>query len=136
MNHKITRTVLALAIGLGLAWYAYDRATDLQPRQQRATEEVVVAQVRIILRRVVAPDSELEIVDPLSPNRRAGKSYLSPTEDGWAVSGFYRRGDADPWHPWLMKLDSDMQLQSLSVQDASPRLVELASEDKRIEARP
>ena len=134
MNHRVIRVVLALAIGLTLALYAYDRATDPLPRQQRAQEEEVVQQARGIVKTLVAPTSDLEFVDPLSPNRRVGKAYIYPTDAGWEVSGHYRRSDADPWHAWLMTLDSAMRLQALSVRDGSPQLIELASQDPRFKA--
>ncbi len=133
MNHKVIRIVIALAIGMGIALYSYDRITDPLPRQQRAQEEAVVATARDILKNTIAPDSELQIVDPLQPDRKIGKVYVYPTDEGWDVSGHYRRNEQDPWHPWLMSVDDSMQLQKLLVRDSNPALAVQAAKDPRIE---
>ncbi len=136
MNHKVIRVVVALAIGIVLALYGYDRVTDPLPRQQRVQEEAVVVQARDILNDIVAPNSALQFVDPLQPDRKIGKVYIYPTDDGWEVSGHYRRGEQDPWHPWLMSMDTSMQLQKLSVRDKDSQLVALAAENPRFSATP
>jgi len=133
LNHSIIRIVVALAIGVGIALYSYDRITDPLPRQQRAQEEVVVAKARDILKDIIAPASELQVVDPLQPDRKIGKVYLAPTDGGWDVSGHYRRHEQDPWHPWLMSLDHSMLLQKLLVRDSDPALGTKAAQDPRIE---
>ena len=133
MNHRIFSVVFALAVGLGLAWYAYDRATDPLPRQQRAVEERVVLDARSLLKRLVAPATELEIVDPLAPNRVAGKVYVYPAGDGWDISGHYRRGAEDRWHPWLMRLDAKGTMVSLKLSEADTGMATLGVADPRIE---
>lgn len=133
MNHKVIRIVIALVIGMGIALYSYDRITDPLPRQQRAQEEAVVVVAGDILKNIVAPDSELQIVDPLRPDRNIGKVYVYPTDSGWDVSGHYRRNEQEPWHPWLMSVDSSMQLQKLLVRDSNPEFAVQAAQDPRIE---
>lgn len=136
MNHKVIRVVVALAIGIVLALYGYDRVTDPFPHQQRVQEEEVVVQARDILKNIVAPNSALQFVDPMRPDRKIGKVYIYPTDDGWEVSGHYRRGEQDPWHPWLMSVNASMQLQNLSVRDKDPQLVALAAENPRFSTSP
>jgi Ni,Fe-hydrogenase maturation factor len=133
LNHKVIRIVVALVIGSAIALYSYGRITDPLPRQQRVQEEAVVTAARDLLRNIVAPDSELQIVDPLQPDRKIGKVYVYPTDDGWDVSGHYRRSEQDPWHPWLMSVDASMQLQKLLVRDSDPEFAVQAAKDPRIE---
>lgn len=117
MNHIAIRLVIALALGLGLAIYAYERVTDPRPALQRQQEERAVLAAREILRSYVGDAGELRIVDPLAPDRSAGKVYIYPAEPGWDVSGYYRRGETDEWHPFLMRLDARLQLVTLAVDD-------------------
>lgn len=132
--HRVVRIVFALAIGIGLALYAYQRISDPLPRQQRMQEEAVVLQAREILISVIAPASDIEIVDPLNKNRVAGKVYIYPIDNGWQVSGHYRRPGEIPWQPWLMTLDNDAAIVTLSVQDKA--LQEIAKRDARIIVKP
>ena len=67
--------------------------------------------------RFSVPLSQIEIVDALAPNRVAGKVYVYPNGTGWEVSGHYRRGETDRWHPFLMALDDKVELISLMVRD-------------------
>ena len=136
INHKIVRPVVAVTLGLILALYAYQRVVDPEPALQRAREEAVVMTARDILRSYVAPGTNLEIVDPVSPNRKVGKTYIYPAGDGWEVSGHYRRGDADRWHPFLMSLDGGAGLESLAVRDANDRLIGMSSQDLKFSAIP
>ncbi len=136
INHKVVRPIMALIIGVMLALYAYERITDMEPRAQRAREEALVSSAREILQSYVAPGGHLEIVDPLSPNRKVGKSYIYPTEGGWDVSGHYRRDADDWWHPYLMSLDGAGGLESLAVRDADDRLIGMSSRDPKFSAVP
>ena len=120
LTHRIVRFTIALGVGLALSLYAYQRVTDPEPAMQRAKEEAVVLAAREILQGYV-PAPELRIVDPVSPNRKVGKSYIYPSDSGWEVSGHYRRGDTDHWHPFLMALDPDASLAMLSVRDSPDR---------------
>ena len=74
-----------------------------------------------------------EIVDALSPRRSVGKSYVYPDDSGWELSGFYRRGPSDDWHPWLMHLDRDRKVLLLRVRDDDPELVRDARGDPTLE---
>ncbi len=136
IDHKIVRPVVAVTMGLILAFYAYQRVVDPEPALQRAREEAAVMTARGILQSYVAPGADLEIVDPVSPNRKVGKTYIYPAGDGWEVSGHYRRDDADRWHPYLMSLDSAAGLESLAVRDANDRLIGMSSQDLKFSAIP
>ena len=118
MNHRIGRSLFALAVGLIVAALAYKWITDPLPRAQREAEERAVLAARDVLAERVG--AGLEIVDPLSPNRKVGKVYVYAEGPGWAVSGFYRRDDADPWHPYLVYLDQGFSLHSFKAEDALP----------------
>lgn len=118
MNHRLGRTLFALAVGLGVAMFAYQWITDPVPRERREVEEAAVHAARAYLRHAVGDDA-FEIVDPLSPNRRVGKVYIYAEEPGWAVSGHYRRDENDPWHAYLMHLTRDLELHALKAEDAA-----------------
>lgn len=133
MNHRIGRIVFSLAIGLAIAAVSYRWITNPAPRVERAREERVVQVSRSLLAPVVESDA-LEIVDPLAPNRKVGKVYVYAEGPGWAVSGYYRRDDADRWHPYLMTLTRDLQLVRLKVQDAE--LAGQAVTNPALEIRP
>ena len=136
VNHGILRWVVAFAVGFSLATYALLRISDPEPRMQRAREEAVVLAGREILKSYIAVGDAGEIVDPLAPNRKVGKVYVYPTDGGWQVSGYYRRNRDDRWHPFLLDLDTDVRLVSLSVRDDDEELRERSSLDPRISAVP
>ena len=136
INHKIIRPILALAVGVILAFYVYQWVTDPAPGIQRAREEAVVMSAREILQSYIAPGEYLEVVDPLAPNRKIGKVYIYPAGDGWEVSGLYRRSEDDPWHPYLMSLDAQARLMSLAVRDANDRLLGMSAQDSKFSAVP
>lgn len=131
---RLAGFILALTAGVGLALYAYHRVTDPAPTIQRQQEEAIVLAARDILRDYVAVSGQLEIVDPLAKNRVAGKVYIYPAEDGWAVSGHYRRAPAAHWRPWLMALDASGTLVLLKVQDDDPLVLARAASDPRFSA--
>ena len=136
INHKVVRPLVGLTLGLILALYAYQCVTDPQPGLQRTREEAVVFSARDILRSYVGPAQHLEIVDPVSPNRKVGKAYIYPAAEGWEVSGHYRRDEDDPWHPYLMSLNDEAGLESLAVRDANDRLIGMSSQDPKFSAVP
>ena len=136
INHKVVRPIVAVSLGLILALYAYQRISDPGPALQRAKEEAIVLTAREILQSYVAPGETLEIVDPVAPNRKIGKTYVYPAGDGWELSGHYRRDDADRWHPFLMSLDHDAGLESLAVRDSNERLIGMSSRDPKFSAVP
>jgi len=129
--HRIIRPVVAFSVGIVLALYAFERISDPEPARQRAWEEAVVISAREILKSYVPADEEIEIVDPVAPNRVAGKVYIYPMDDGWEVSGYYRRNESDRWHPFLMSLNANIDLVSLSVRDADENLGAAADHDPK-----
>ncbi|HWM28009.1 MAG TPA: hypothetical protein VNQ14_06095 [Woeseiaceae bacterium] len=136
LGHRIVKFTIALGIGLALALYAFHRATDLEPAMQRAREEGVVLAARDILRTYIEAGPGFEIVDPVSPKRAVGKSYVYPSASGWEVSGHYRRDARDRWHPFLMTLDAEANLASLSLKDASGTLAAKAKLDPKLSVQP
>ena len=84
---------------------------------------------REILRSNIPSETEIEIADPLAPNRIAGKVYIYPSDIGWDVSGHYRRTASDRWHPFLMSLNEQVELISLSVRDGD-EATRIAAENK------
>jgi len=136
VNQKISGWGFALGVGLLVAWLAYTRVTDPEPARQRAEEVAAVQSATAVLRATLPAGDTLEMVDPLNPNRAVGKSFVYPTGTGWEVSGYYRRGEADTWHPWLMDLDAGHRLVSLSVRDGDAEIARLAAADPRISATP
>ena len=133
MNHRAGRFIFAIVVGLLVAVFAYRWVIDPAPRAERALEESVVASSRVTLAATLAV-GELEIVDALAPNRKVGKTYVYPNGDGWEVSGYYRRSADDLWHPYLMSLNSSIELVHLKVQDRDPDLVSRAANDARLES--
>ncbi len=130
--HHAGRLVVAFAIGIAVAVYAYERVTDPEPARQRAREEAAVLAARAILAVYLAAGSELQIVDPLAPDRVVGKVYVYPTTHGFDVSGHYRRSDNARWHPFLMRLDRDAGLIDLSVADDDEQLRQRSATDPRL----
>ena len=118
MNHDIGRVVFAVAVGLLVAMMSYRWIMNTEPRNQRMQEETVVTEARLLLQSTLNIGA-LEIVDPLSPDRVVGKTYVYPRDDGWDVSGFYRRSENDLWHPYLIVLDADFALAHLRVSDSA-----------------
>lgn len=116
MNHRFGRNLFALGVGLAVAVWAFQWITDPQPRARRESEERAVLASRGLLAAEVGP-GDLEIVDPLAPDRKVGKVYVYAEEPGWAVSGYYRRGPGDRWHPYLMHLTADFKLFSFKADD-------------------
>ena len=130
-RHRIIRLVVAFAIGIFLALYSFERISDPEPALQRAREESAVMSAREILETYVAGGQQLEIVDPLATDRSVGKSYIYPTDGGWEVSGHYRRYGSDRWHPFLMTLDTNVELVALSVRDDDERIAVTAADDPK-----
>lgn len=116
MNHRIGRSVFALVVGLAVATLAYRWVTDPAPRAQRAAEERAVQAARVALVERIGA-GPLEIVDPLAPDRKVGKVYVYAEGPGWAVSGYYRRDERDRWHPYLLLLSPDLELQEFRAED-------------------
>lgn len=134
-SHRLTKMLVAVGIGLALALYAFRFATDPRTAEQRAAEEATVHAARGVLYHYLAPEGSLEIVDPLAPDRAIGKVYIYPSGGGFEVSGYYRRGDGDFWHPFLMKLDGESRLVELSVRDTDLSLRQRAASDPKLLVR-
>ena len=133
MNHKIGRLIFGIGVGLLVAVFALKWISDPAPRAERALQETVAVAARQILKETLGLDG-LEMVDPVEPDRKVGKSYIFRRNDGWEVSGYYRRSDGDRWHPFLMVLDDSVALMSLKVQD--PELIDRAQSEALLEAIP
>ncbi len=133
MNHRIARLLFGFGIGLLVAYLSFQWISNPAPRAERRLEEATVAAARQHLEDTLAIGG-IEIVDPLAPNRKIGKSYVYRADSGWEVSGYYRRGEGDRWHPYLMALDPSLAIVKLKVQDA--RLVERGGNDALLDAVP
>ena len=116
MNHRIGRGVFALVVGLLTAYLSYQWITNPAPRAQREAEEQAVNASRFILIEAIGAPA-IEIVDPLSPDRKVGKVYIYAESPGWAISGHYRRDEDEPWYPYLMHLTADLELHALKSDD-------------------
>jgi hypothetical protein len=132
-NHRIGALVFAFGVGLLVAFLSYRWITDPAPRIERQLQEAAVLAAREQLRNI-AGISDLEVVDPLAPERKVGKVYVYRAGNGWEVSGFYRRNEDDRWNPFMMSLDATNTMVQLKVRDAV--LAETAGSDDRIEALP
>lgn len=130
LNHGVIRLVVALIFGLLVAYGSYQWITNTDRTVRRAEEEAVVFASRDILRSYVT-DEGLQISDAVDRVREAGKVYLYPTENGWELSGHYRRQDEKSWHAYLMSLDDKVSLTSLSVQDTDAELTNRADSDPK-----
>jgi hypothetical protein len=118
--------------GLLVAALSYEWISNPAGREERAIQISVVEVSRQHLEAVIEADL-LEIVDPLSPNRKVGKVYIYPEAQGWAVSGYYRRSSDDAWHPYLMTLGVDLTLSHLKIHDRAKGLAERAAIDPALE---
>jgi hypothetical protein len=135
MDHRAGSAVFALLIGLLVAWLSYQWVTNPAGREERTLQVAVVESARALIATVIDAET-LEIVDPVSPQRKVGKVYVYREGEDWAVSGYYRREAGDRWHPYLMLLRADHSLISLKLQDKSPQLQKRAESDPLLEISP
>ena len=135
MDRRTGSAVFALLIGLLVAYLSYQWITNPAGREERSLQVAVVNSSRALIAAVIDAGT-LEIVDPLSPNRKVGKVYVYPEGEDWAVSGYYRREEGDRWHPYLMLLRADHSLISLKLQDKSPQLLKRAESDPLLKISP
>jgi hypothetical protein len=135
-RHRYMQWIVAIAVGVIVSLLVFERATDPEPTLQKAIEEAVVMEARLLLLSYVLPGGELQLVDPLAPDRKVGKTYIWPVQSGWEVSGYYRRDQQDPWHPFLMNLDASSQLTLLAVKDSNERLIGMSARDPKFSAVP
>jgi len=127
--------IFAFGVGLLVAAFSYRWLVDPQPREERQRQESVVLESRGLLQDIIA-SGQLEIVDPLSPDRKVGKVYVYPATAGWEVSGYYRRGDTDLWHPYLLSLDENLALLHLKISDQDQALIDRGTSDTHLEVVP
>ena len=132
-NHRIGGLVFAFGVGLLVAFLSFKWITNPAPRLERQQQEATVLAAREQLQGVVNA-GEVEVVDPLAPDRKVGKVYVYRAGDGWEVSGFYRRDENDRWHPYLMSLDASNGMTYLKVRD--PALAAEAGDNDRLEVLP
>jgi len=130
MNHRVGRSLFALVVGLGVAFYSYQWITNPAPRAERALQESAVMASRSLLADKTGVGT-LEFVDPVAPDRKVGKVYVYREAPGWAVSGYYRRSAEDSWHPYLISMSEDLKLSRLKVQDTE--LIDKAASDPTLE---
>ncbi len=130
MNQRIGRSLFAFSVGLVVAFLAFKWITNPAPRIDRQQEEAAVLSARLGLEQALSLEN-LEIVDPLAPDRKVGKTYVYRAADGWEVSGYYRRADSDRWHPFLISLDETHVVLRLKVRDGA--FAEQAQSDPRLE---
>lgn len=116
-DHRIGRALFVLAVSVAVVLFTYRWVTNPEPRAQRQAEEAAVMAAREHLAEQVGT-SDLELVDPLAPNRRVGKVYVYAEAPGWAVSGYYRRTDEDRWRPFLIYLTEDLGLHSYKSEES------------------
>lgn len=133
MNHRVGRLVFGFGVGLLVAFLAFRWASNPAPRLERQLQESVVHSGRFFLQHTLAI-GELEIVDPLTPDRKVGKTYVYRADGGWEVSGFYRRDESDLWHPFLVTLDGKQALVHLKVSDTA--LLDRQGENAALEILP
>lgn len=133
MNHRIGRIVFSLGIGLIVAIFAYRWIVDPAPRAERVLQESVVATSRDLLVEKLAI-GDIEIVDAIAPDRKVGKTYVYRADQGWEVSGYYRRSENDLWHPYLMLLDGSTALIHLKISDGA--LLDRATDDAALDVLP
>lgn len=135
MNHTYGRIIFGLAVGFLVAWMSYSWVTNPGGRTERAIQEAVVLESRLIVTDATGI-AALEFVDPVAANRRVGKAYVFPEADGWSVSGYYRRDENDRWHAWLLSLNAERKMLSLKVQDTDEGLIDRASANPLLEVSP
>lgn len=136
LQQSIPGLLFAFGAGLLAAYFSYQWITDTERGARRAIEEAVVLQSRQLLTSYLGGDGEVEISDALDRVRAAGKVYVYPLEDGWELSGHYRRVGESSWHAWLMSLDADGELVLLAVEDDDPALRERAAADPLFSVTP
>ncbi len=134
MNHRVGSIVFGGVIGLAIAVLAYQWVTDPDKRVIHDEQERVVELSREILKHTLEIH-DLQLVDPLAPQRKVGKVYIYPLENGWEISGYYRRDDDDRWHPYLLELSVELSLRSLKVRDADSGLAQIAAMNPLVEVQ-
>ena len=123
--------MFAVVVGVVVALLSYRWISDPAPKIERERQEQAVAESRRLLADTLSI-RDLELVDPLEPNRKVGKAYIYPIADGWEISGYYRRNENDRWHPYLMSLSQSLALETIKVRDSEVALVERAENNPKL----
>ena len=123
--------MFAVVVGVAVALLSYRWISDPAPKIERERQEHAVAESRRLLADTLSIRN-LELVDPLEPNRKVGKAYIYPIADGWEISGYYRRNENDRWHPYLMSLSQSLALETIKVRDSEVALVERAENNPKL----
>ena len=127
-EYTIKQIIFALTIGFVLSWFVYQSTIKPPYQAQRKLEEQIVTKANFLLIEKLGLPADIEVIDPVNADKDVGKTYISPENKKWQVSGYYRRNELDEWHPWLMNLDESYNLTGLSVQDYpylfSPEIIE------------
>ena len=132
--HRVMSLLFAFSVGLMLAVFSFRWITNPDPARQRVVEEAAVMVARDVLTEQIQAPQPLQIIDPLEKDRVVGKGYVYPADDGWQVSGYYRRDGRDRWHPFMITLGPELELETLTLGDDEPGLVRRAATDPRITA--
>ncbi len=127
--------MFAVVVGVVVALLSYRWISDPAPKIERERQEHAVSESRRLLAETLSI-RDLELVDPLLQNRKVGKVYIYPVADGWEISGYYRRGENDRWHPYLMSLSQSLALETLKVRDSEAVLIERAASNPKLNVTP
>jgi len=138
MPKRLGGLLFACAVGVAVAALSYRWITDAAPRAERSARERLEQETAVLASRdllqQVLDIGALQLVDPLAPDRVVGKSYVYPDNQGWQVSGFYRRSASDLWHPYLLSMDTSLHLVHLKISDTA--LLARSGQDSRLEILP
>tara|TARA_B100001105_G_scaffold50458_1_gene38034 strand:+ start:208 stop:618 length:411 start_codon:yes stop_codon:yes gene_type:complete len=129
MKHKFLKIIIFLILFIAALTYTYRNVYEPISVNQRGGEIQIIHITRSIIKSYIDISSDIKIIDPLNPNRKIGKSYIFPSDNGWEISGYYKKTDRDNWHPWLISLNSTNELVSIAVKDDSPRIKKKSIED-------
>jgi hypothetical protein len=133
VNHRAGQWFFAAGVGLLVAFGAYRWVSDSGRQVEHDLQMRVVETARAHLETALSLTA-LELVDPLMPDRKVGKTYVYRDGSGWQVSGFYRRDESDPWHPYLLTMDQGLALVRLKISDAA--MLRRFSDSDRVEVLP
>tara|TARA_B100001059_G_C17743375_1_gene532920 strand:+ start:818 stop:1219 length:402 start_codon:yes stop_codon:yes gene_type:complete len=133
MNHRIGKFIFAVIIGFIVAVSSFNWIVNPEGREERILQIAAVESARAHIMGLVE-SKDIELVDPLSPNRKVGKVYIYPEGNIWSISGFYRRNNDDVWHPYLMMLSENHNLISLKLKDKA--FYEIAKNNSVLEYNP
>ena len=129
MKHQFLRIIIFLILFIAAITYTYRKVYEPISVNQREDEIQIIHITRSIIKSYIDISSDIEIIDPLNPNRKIGKSYIFPSDNGWEISGYYKKSGHDNWHPWLISLNSANELVSIAVKDDDSGINKKSIED-------